>query len=87
MSVITGAVNEFDGASAGAAQFEAGFIDAVTVAGVWIALDRLKITGLVTFRYTHAVLVQMEGARPLQRLHFLSFACWLKIEMINNMTL
>ena len=75
MRIITGAVNEFEGASAGAAQFEAGLVDAVTVAGNWITLDRFIVTSLVAFGYADAVLVHLQGARPLHGLHFLSLAC------------
>ena len=75
MWVLTGAVDQFHGSGAGAAQFEAGLIDAVARAGLRVALHLFEITDRAAFGKADAVGVHLQGTGAFQRFHFLAFAC------------
>lgn len=71
---LTGTVDQLERSGASSGQFETGFIDAETVAGERIALNRFVIANRVAMWQTDIVAGQLQRPGPFHRLYALTFA-------------
>lgn len=70
----TGAVDQVEGAGARAGQLESGLVDAETVAGERVALDRLVIAERVATGQGDLVVAHLQRPGPFHRLDTRPFA-------------
>ena len=76
MRCLTGTVDEGQGTGTSAGQFETRFVDAVTVAGGRIALDRLVIADRIAMGQSDLVGVQLKRPGPFHRFDSRSFTSY-----------